>query len=202
MSSRRSTRRTGFTVREAAHRTGVPAHRVRYYGGRWGRAGYGRLIVPEIADAGQGAAKRFSVRNLVQLRVAFLLREAGLPEEETRHLFTAKGAGGADWWNPVHPLGPEALLVVRGAPAQHAVDNWVLLAGDMRRMPPDSWAAAVFQAAGPDFELVHARYPSGWQPRFENDRRDCWVLDGATQVWVVNIGFIRTALAAQPPQDR
>jgi hypothetical protein len=159
------------------------------------------LVVPEIADGGQGTAKRFSVRNLVQLRVAFLLREAGLPEEETRNLFAAKGAGGADWWDPAHPLGPEALLVVRGELALRAVDNWVLLAGDMRRVPPDSWAAAVFQAAGPDVELVHARYPLGWQPRFEKDRRDCWVLEGATRVWVVNIGHIRMSLAAAP-QDR
>ena len=65
----------------------MPPHTVRYYGGRWGRAGYGRFITPEIADGGQGTAKLFSLRNLVQLRVAFLLRQAGLAEEETRHLF-------------------------------------------------------------------------------------------------------------------
>src|SRR6266849_2657079 len=199
MSSRACPREKGFTVREAAQRTGVPTHTVSYYGGRWGREGYGRLIVPEIADAGQGTAKQFSVRNLVQLRVAFLLREAGLPENETRHLFTAKGAGGADWWDPAPPLGPETLLVVRGEPALHAVDNWVLLAGDMRRVPPDSWAAAIFQAAGPDVELVHARYPSGWRPRFKKDRRDCGVLEEATRVWVINIGQIRKTIGQGLP---
>ena len=41
---------------------------------------------PDIADAGQGSAKLLSRRNLVQLRTVFLLRGAGLAEEETRHL--------------------------------------------------------------------------------------------------------------------
>src|SRR5215470_6846519 len=106
----------GFTVRAAAARTQVPVHRVRYYGGRWGREGYGRLITPDIADAGQGSAKLFSRRNLVQLRVAFLLREAGLSEDETRRLFSAQGMGDEDWWDPLRPLGQDALLLVRGAP--------------------------------------------------------------------------------------
>src|SRR5262249_8953109 len=43
-------REGGFTVREAARRTRMPPHTVRYYGGKWGRDGYGRLVTPEIAD--------------------------------------------------------------------------------------------------------------------------------------------------------
>jgi DNA-binding transcriptional MerR regulator len=197
MSIARPTRpqQKGFTVREAARRTGIPLHTVSYYGGKWGRAGYGRLIKPELADAGQGTAKVFSVRNLVQLRVAFLLRGTGLPEDETRHLLSAKGVGGKDWWDPTHSLGPDALLLVRGEPHLPATDNWTFLGGNLRGTPPDSWAAAVFQAAGPEFELVQARYPSGWQPRLKNDDRDCWVLRGARRVWVINIGQIRKAVA-------
>jgi len=184
-----------FTVREAARRTGLPPQRVRYYAGKWARAGYGGFIRPEIAaGGGQGTAMLLGRKNLTQLRVAFLLREAGLSEDETRHLFEAKGLPGADWWDPEHPCGPDALLVVRGEPALRAVDNWVLLAGDMRRVPPDSWAAGVFQASGADFELMHTRYPSGWQPRFKHDRRDCWVLEGATRVWLINIGQIRNTV--------
>jgi len=167
---------------------------VRYYSGKWGRAGYGRFITPEIADAGQGTAKLFSLRNLVQLRVAFLLREAGLSEDETRHLLSAKGAGGKDWWDPNHSLGPDALLLVRGEPHLLSTDNWIFLGGNLSGQPPDSWAAAVFQAAGPEFELVQARYPSGWQPRLKNDERDCWVLKGAGRVWVINIARIRRAV--------
>jgi hypothetical protein len=53
----------------------------------------------------------------------------------------------------------------------------------------------VFQAAGPEFELVQARYPSGWPPRLQHDGRDCWVLEGARRVWVINIGQIRKAVA-------
>jgi len=94
----------------------MPPHTVRYYGGKWGRDGYERLITPEIADAGQGTAKLFSLRNLVQLRVAFLLREAGLAEEETRHLFEARGVAGQDWWDPVRAFGQDAVLLVRGEP--------------------------------------------------------------------------------------
>src|SRR5207245_581431 len=150
-------REPGFTVREAARRTRMPPHTVRYYGGKWGRDGYGRFITPEIADAGQGTAKLFSLRNLVQLRVAFLLREAGLAEEETRHLFEAKGVAGQDWWDPGRALAQDAVLLVRGEPKRSAPDRWLLCTADLRIEPPNSWAAAVFQAAGPDCELVHAR---------------------------------------------
>ena len=193
-----SQRQVGFTVREAARRTGLPPHTVSYYGGKWGREGYGRLIKPEIADAGQGTAKRFSRRNLVQLRVAGLLREAGLPEHETRHLFAAKGAGREDWWDPENPSGQDALLLVRGAPEWPAVERWKLSTPDLRIEPPISWAAAMVQAAGPDCEFVHARFQSGWrpQPRFPNDSTDCWILEGANEAWVVNIGQIRKAMTA------
>ena len=173
----------------------MPPRTVRYYGGKWGRDGYGRFVTPEIADAGQGTAKLFSVRDLVRLRVAFLLRGTGLPEDETRHLLSAKGAGGQDWWDPADSLGPDALLLVRGEPHLRATDNWTFVAGNLCETSPDSWAAAVFQAAGPEFELVQARYPSGWQPRLAEDDRDCWVLQGARRVWVINIGQIRKAVA-------
>jgi hypothetical protein len=172
----------------------MPPHRVRYYGGNWGREGYGRFITPEIADAGQGTAKLFSLRNLVQLRVAFLLREAGLAEKETRHLFEAEGVAGQDWWDPGRALGQDAVLLVRGKAKRSATDPWLLCTTDFRSEPPSSWAAAVFQAAGPDCELVHARFHSGWQPRFPNDPSDCWILEGAREAWAVNIGLIRKAV--------
>jgi DNA-binding transcriptional MerR regulator len=187
-------REEGVTVREAARRTRMPPHTVSYYGGNWGREGYGRFITPEIADAGQGTAKLFSRRNLVQLRVAFLLREAGLSEDETRHLLSAKGAGGKDWWDPKHPLGSDALLLVRGEPEWSGPERWHLCTTDLRIKPPTSWAAAVCQAAGLDCELVHARFQSGWQPRLPNDSTDCWILAGAHEAWVVNIGQIRKAM--------
>lgn len=194
----RSPRRRGegFTVREAARRTRMPPHRVSYYGGNWGRESYGRFITPEIADAGQGTAKLFSGQNLVQLRVAFLLREAGLPEDETRHLFEAKGVDGKDWWDPERALGRDALLLVRGEPEWSGPERWHLCTTDLSITPPTSWAAAVCQAAGLDCELVHARFQSGWQPRFPNDRGDCWILEGANEAWVVNIGLIRKAVTA------
>ena len=169
-------------------------HTVRYYGGKWGRAGYGRLITPEIADAGQGTAKLFSLRNLVQLRVAFLLREAGLAEAETRHLLKAKRVAGQDWWDPERTFGQDAVLLVRGEPEWSALERWLLCTTDLRIEPPNSWAAAVFQSAGPDCELVHARFHSGWQPRFPNDLTDCWILEGAREAWAVNIGQIRRAV--------
>jgi len=169
----------------------MPPHTVRYYGGKWGRDGYGRFITPEIADAGQGTAKLFSLRNLVQLRVAFLLREAGLAEQETRRLLEAKGVAGQDWWDHGPALGQDAVLLVRGQPQWSAPDRWLLCTTDLRIEPPNSWAVAVFQAAGPDCELVHARFHSGWQPRLPNDRTDCWVLEGAREAWALNISQIR-----------
>src|SRR5215470_9181731 len=42
--------------------------------------------------------------------------------------------------------------------------------------------------------LRHARFHSGWQPRFPNDRTDCWVLEGAREAWALNIGQIRQAV--------
>src|SRR5262249_1984470 len=160
----------GFTVREAARRTRMPLSTVRYFGGQWGRDRYGRLVRPAIADAGQGRAKLFSLQNLVQLRVAFLLRHAGLSEGETRRLFQVKGVDEKGWWDPERALGPDALLLVRGEPAWSAPDRWLLCTTDLRIQPPNSWATAVFQAAGPDCELIHARFDLGWQPRFPNDR--------------------------------
>lgn len=194
MQTLRESRQAGFTVREAARRTGLPPHTVSYYGGKWGREGYGRLIKPEIADAAQGTAKRYSRRNLAQLRVAFLLRETGLPEEETRHLFAATGAGKKDWWDPENPMGQDALLLVRGAPEWPAVERWHLCTPDLGIVPPTSWAAAVVQAAGLDCELVHVRFHSGWQPRFPNDSTECWILEGAHEAWVVNIGQMWTTV--------
>jgi hypothetical protein len=194
LSTSERTRQGAFTVPEAARRTKLPAHRVSYYSGRWGREGYGRLITPEIADAGQGAAKLFSRANLVQLRVAFLLREAGLPEDDTRHLFEAKGVRGADWWDPERPLGTDALLIVRGKPEWPALERWHLSTTDLRLKRPLSWAAAVVRAAGPECELVHVRLATGWRPRFRHDRKECWILQGATEMWVVNIGQIRRAM--------
>jgi hypothetical protein len=188
-----------FTVREAARRTGLPPQRVRYYAGQWARAGYGGFIRPEIAaGGGQGTAMVLGRKNLTQLRVVCLLREAGLSEKETRHLFEAKGLPGADWWDPEHSLGSDALLLVRGAPEWPAVERWLLCTPDLRIKPPTSWAAAVVQAAGPECELVHARFQSGWQPRLPNDRRDCWVFEGAHEAWVVNIGQIRHAVMKAP----
>jgi DNA-binding transcriptional MerR regulator len=184
----------GFTVQEAARRTRMQPHRVRYYAGKWGRDGYGRFVTPAIADAGQGSAKVFNAENLVQLRVAFLLREAGLSEDATRRLFKAKGVAGQDWWNPARALGQDAVLLVRGEPEWPAPDRWLLCTTDLRLKPPNSWAAAVFQAAGPDCELVHARFASGWQLRFPNDRTDCWVLEEAREAWAVNVGQIRKAV--------
>jgi len=71
------------------------------------------------------------------------------------------------------------------------IDPWLLCTTNLRIEPPNSWAAAVFQAAGPGCELVHARFHSGWQPRFPNDQRDCWILEDAREAWAVNIGLIR-----------
>jgi hypothetical protein len=170
----------------------MPIRTVRYYAGRWGRDGYGRFITPEIADAGQGSAKLLSQRNLVELRTVFLLREAGLSEEETRHLF--EGFARQEWWDPERAFGQDAVLLVRGEPEWSATERWLLCTTDLRVEPPNSWAAAMFQAAGPDCELVHARFHSGWRPRFPNDRVDCWILEEAREAWAVNIGQIRKAV--------
>ena len=173
----------------------MPLHTVRYYGGKWGRDGYGRFVTPAIADAGQGRANLYSLGDLVQLRVAYLLRQAGLPEDDTRHLFEATGADKKDWWDPERSLGRDALLLVRGEPEWSAPERWLLCTTDLRIEPPRSWAAAVFQTAGPGCELVHARFPTGWKPRFPNDGTDCWVLEEAKEIWVVNLGEVRKGVA-------
>ena len=199
VSNSSESRPVAFTVREAARRTGLPLQRVRYYAGQWARAGYGGFITPEIAaGGGQGTAMLLGRKNLTQLRVAFLLRQAGFSEDETRHLFEAKGLPGADWWDPEHPLGSDALLVVRGEPEWPAAERWHLCTPNLRLKRPKSFAAAVVQAAGPACELVHVRLSAGWQPRLPDDRRECWILDGATEAWVVNLGQIRRTVGAEP----
>src|SRR5262249_16644132 len=113
----------------------------------------------------------------------------------TRHLLSAKGAGGEDWWDPAHPFGPDAVLLVRGEPHLRATDNWTSVAGNLGGTPPHSWAAAGVQAAGPPFQPAPPPSPPGWQPRLAEDDRDCWVLHGARRVWVINLGQIRKAVA-------
>jgi MerR-like DNA binding protein len=103
----------GLPVQFVARLTGIPARSINFW------TGPARVLKPDYAYHGRGSAKRFSLRNLVQLRVIALLAERGVALASIRALIAQaehhRGFG-EDWfaWPPTgeaHPArGPREFL--------------------------------------------------------------------------------------------
>lgn len=85
-----------FAVKEAAQATEVPERSITFWGGP------AKVITPEVASGGKGRRKLFSARNLVQLRVTYLLTQRWIGLKTVRALMeTARRERqhtGTDWF--------------------------------------------------------------------------------------------------------
>src|SRR4051812_21470747 len=101
-----------FSTGDAVRITGVSFRNIDY----WART---KFIVPSIAEAqGTGTERRYSFSDLVALRVARELREAGVSTQSLRrivdHVRTRKGL--------TNPL-PECRLIITGSDVKAATNR-------------------------------------------------------------------------------
>jgi hypothetical protein len=140
-----------------------------------------------------GSRKLFSARNIVQVRVAHVLLQAGFARARVaRILSISRPRPGADWFDPLQPLlgTQSALMVIREPPARGT--GVVFMSGDDEEPQPNrSWGSAVLYALGNDFELLRVDFPDGWRPRGHADEQSWGELRGARVVWLVNVKKIR-----------
>ena len=124
----------GFSTGEAVRITGVSFRNIDY----WART---KFIAPSIADAkGTGTERRYSFSDLLALRVARELREAGISTQSLRRvvefLRTRKGLR--------NPLA-ECRLIVTGADVQVATNPEKIMS--VLRTPGQTSFAFVFDLA-------------------------------------------------------
>jgi len=111
-------KRPGFSVKEAARITGVPATSVNFWSGR------AKILRPEIAYRGKGSRKLFSARNLVQIRVTYLLTQRWIPLATVRALIKKS------YWFDLQQSawGPAEILVCRRTSEWHLRSSGVTAA--------------------------------------------------------------------------
>jgi hypothetical protein len=196
--SSRKTGQVGYRASEVATFARVLPSTIRFWAGRWG----GRLIRARVEDKRlAGSRKLFSARNIVEIRVAHVLLQAGFARARVARILAIPWpwAGSADWFDPFHPLGMEyALMVIRDPPAQGTGD--VSMVGD--ELTPEarrSWYEAAVDAIGRDFELLRVNFPDGWRPHFPEDETLCGELKGARVIWLLNVGRIRDEIRTRLP---
>lgn len=123
-----ATAKDSFSTGEAVRITGVSFRNIDY----WART---KFIVPSIADAkGTGTERRYSFSDLLALRVARELREAGISTQSLRRVMeflrARKGL--------TNPLG-ECRLVITGADVQVVTSDKTMMSA-LRRPGQTSFA--------------------------------------------------------------
>jgi DNA-binding transcriptional MerR regulator len=184
----------GYRASEVAKAATVLASTVRYWAGDWG----GRLIRPDIEDKRlAGSRKLFSAHNIVQVRIAQVLLRAGFTRARVAKILAIPRprAGGADWFDPFHPLGQEYALMVIREPAPLRTAEAFMSGDDLKPAARRSWLEAMVGAAGPDFELLRVDFPNGWRPQVQpplpQDAAQCGELKGARVIWLLNVKKMR-----------
>ena len=188
------TRDRGYRASEVAKAAGVLPSTVRYWAGPWGH----RLIRPDIEDKRlAGSRKLFSARNIVQVRIAQVLLQAGFTRARVAKILASPWprAGGAGWFDPFHPLGQEhALMVIREPPPRGTAEAF-MSGDDLKPEARRSWLEAMVGVAGPDFELLRVDFPDGWRPQVQpplpQDAAQCGELKGARVIWLLNVKKMR-----------
>src|SRR5262249_53724560 len=150
-----------YRASEVAKAARVLPSTVRFWAGPWGD----RLIRPDIEDKRlAGSRKLFSARNIVQVRIAQMLLQAGFTRARVAKILAIRWprAGGADWFDPYHPLGQEyALMVIREPPPRHTAE--VFMSGDdLKPEARRSWLGDVVGAGGPGLRRAGGRFPGAW----------------------------------------
>jgi DNA-binding transcriptional MerR regulator len=137
-----ATARDSFSTGDAVRITGVSFRNIDY----WART---KFIVPSIAEAeGTGTERKYSFSDLLALRVARELREAGISTQSLRRvvgfLQTRKGL--------TNPLA-ECRLIVTGADVQVATNREKIMSALLR--PGQTSFAFVFDLARTVGEMKH-----------------------------------------------
>ena len=180
----------GYRASEVAEAARVLPSTVRYWAGPWG----GRLIRPDIEDTRMaGSRKLFSARNIVQVRIAQMLLRAGFARTRVAKILAISWpkAGGADWFDPCHPLGQAYALMVIREPRPRATAEAFMSGDNLNPEARRSWLEAMVEAVGDDFELLRVDFPDGWQPQLPKDDEQCGELKGARVIWLLNIKTMR-----------
>ena len=181
----------GYTVEEAATITGVKPSTIRYWLGPYGR----KTVTAEVADTGrQGSRKLLSLRNLVQIRVAYLASAARFSQAQTAHLlrkaFTRRKL---EWYTPGQsPFGKVEWLFLADRPAWAGGRFWELKSIGARGTPGQAdWLGAALSAHLGDFEVMTFEWPDGWKPVTELDRQMARDLFGVRRLTVINLGLVK-----------
>jgi len=182
-------RAESYGVEEAGRITSVAPSTIRYWAGS-----VARLITAEIADSRrQGSRKLFSLRNLVQIRVAALLSEAGWPQPlvfaELPRMFRPR----MDWFNPEAVVWGSVDWILFGDRKAWGGRPWSIMGvgapGNPEQEP--TWFVSGVSAHLGDFELVTMTWPDGWQPRSDLDRHQLPELVGIRRLTIVNLSLVK-----------
>jgi len=180
----------GYRASEVAKAARVLASTVRHWAGPWS----GRLIRADIEDKRlAGSRKLFSARNVVQVRIAQVLLQAGFARTRVAKILAIRWprARGADWYDPFQPLGQEYALMVISEFRPRATPTVFMSGDDLKPEARRSWLEAMVAAAGDEFELLRVDFPPGWQPKLPGDKVACGALTGARVIWLLNIKKMR-----------
>jgi hypothetical protein len=148
-----------------------------------------------------GSRKLFSARNIVEVRIAYVLLQAGFARARVARILAISWprAGTADWFDPFDPLGTEYALMVIREPRARGTGEVSMVGDDLNPEARRSWVEAVVDAVGRQFELLRVDFPDRWQPHFPKDEQRCGELKGARVIWLLNVGKIRTEILQRLP---
>jgi len=187
----------GYTVEEAATITRVKPSTIRYWVGPYGKT----AITAEVADTGrQGSRKLLSLRNLVQIRVAFLASAARWPQTKTarllREAFTERRL---DWFTPGQRIfGAVDWLYLLDRPGGEKGPFWRFKSIGAAGTPGQTdWLGAALSAHLGDFDVITIQWPGGWKPVTEDDVTLTNELIGVRRLTVLNLVFIRQWVEAR-----
>ena len=191
-----------FTVREAARVAEIPARSINFW------TGFARVLKPDHAYRGRGSAKRFSLRNLVQLRVISRLAERGISLESMRALMAKaehERSFGEDWFalpaaGPQGPLGSSKEFLTCAQPGEWR--RWLFLPEDHKgRRHGSKKAAATRPLVVPVPWRPGAKAVTPWAAR---DEQPAFLLEllGGEDVVVVNLGRIKAELLGRFAKGR
>ena len=179
----------GYNVEEASRITGVASSTIRYWAGP-----LTRLVNAEIADSRrQGSRKLFSLRNLVQIRVAAVLSEAGWPQPlifgELPTMFEPR----MDWFNPDAVVWGSVEWILFGDRNAWRDRPWSIMGVGAPGNPdePHAWFVSALTAHLGDFELATMTWPGGWKPRTDLDQHHLRELVGIRRLTIINLGLVK-----------
>jgi hypothetical protein len=183
-----------FTAEDASRITGVQPSTIRYWAGP-----RTRLIPADVADSRrQGSRKLFSIRNLVQIRVALLLSQAGWSQQvvaaELPEIFRPQ----MDWFNPdARVWGSVDWLLFADRRAWRR-KPWVIMGIGAPGDPNErhAWLISGLSAHLGDFEVTTITWPNGWQPRGALDQHHLSELVGVRRLTFINLGFVKRCIGA------